>query len=42
MLGIDRIALVQDKEKWCGCCECGKEPSGFLKYMEFLDWLMTH
>jgi hypothetical protein len=22
-----------------GCCECGNEPSGSIKYGEFLDWL---
>ena len=24
-----------------GTCECGNEPSGFMKSGEFLDWLKT-
>ena len=24
-----------------GLCECGNEPSGFIKCGEFLDWLRT-
>ena len=24
-----------------GTCECGNEPSGFIKCGEFLDWLKT-
>ena len=24
-----------------GTCECGNEPSGFIKCGEFLDWLRT-
>jgi len=24
-----------------GTCECGNEPSGFIKCVDFLDWLRT-
>jgi hypothetical protein len=35
--GMDWIDLAQDTEKVASCCECGNEPSGFIKYREFLD-----
>jgi hypothetical protein len=25
-----------------GCCECGNEPSGYIKGGEFLDWLKKY
>ena len=32
------IAVAQDVNRWrAGCCECGNEPSGFVKCREFLD-----
>jgi hypothetical protein len=34
--GIDWIELVQDRQV-AGTCECGNEPSGFIKCGEFLD-----
>ena len=37
---IDWIDLTQDRERWGkveGCCECGNEPSCFIKCGEFLD-----
>jgi hypothetical protein len=41
---MDRIELAQDRDKWRalvgqvgGTCECGNEPSGFIKFGEFLD-----
>jgi len=36
-VGIDRIDLAQDRDRWRGTCECGKEPSGSIKFGEFLD-----
>ena len=32
---IDFIDLAQDSQV-AGCCECGNEPSGFIKCGEFL------
>jgi hypothetical protein len=26
--GVEWIQLVQDRDRWGGCCECGDEPSG--------------
>jgi len=34
--GMVRIDLAQDREVE-GPCECGNEPSGYIKYGEFLD-----
>jgi hypothetical protein len=33
---MDWIDLAQDRGTWGGCCECGNEPSGSIKYGEFL------
>jgi hypothetical protein len=32
----DWIDLAQDRDRW-SCCECGNEPSGTIKCVEFLD-----
>jgi hypothetical protein len=37
---MDWIDLAQDREA-TGSCKCGNEPSCFIKYEEFLDWLRT-
>jgi hypothetical protein len=34
--GMDYIKLAQDR-KVAGTCECGNEPSGSIKWVEFLD-----
>jgi len=34
--GMDWIELAQDRDRW-RICECGNEPSGFIKCGEFLD-----
>jgi hypothetical protein len=34
---MDWIELAQDRDR----CECGNEPSVFLKCGEFLDWVRT-
>ena len=34
--GIDWIELAQDRQV-ASTCECGNEPSGSIKCMEFLD-----
>ena len=39
--GMDWIELAQDRDRWPATCECGDEPSGFIKCGEFLDWLRT-
>ena len=39
--GMDWIELAQDREQVAGTCECGNEPSGFIKCGVFLDWLKT-
>ena len=39
MWGVDWIAVKQDRDRWWDSCECGNEPSGSMKYGEFLDWL---
>ena len=28
---MDWIDLVQDRDRFSGCCECGNEPSGSIK-----------
>jgi len=33
--GVDRIDLAHGQ--LAGTCECGNEPSGYMKYGEFLD-----
>ena len=35
--GVDWIELAQDTDSLAGTCECGNEPSGFIKCGEFLD-----
>jgi hypothetical protein len=35
--GINWIDVAQERDKWQGTCECGKEPSGFNKMREFLS-----
>ena len=39
--GMDWFELAQDRDRCAGTCECGNEPSGFIKCGEFLDWLRT-
>jgi len=34
---VDWIGLAQDRDRWCGACECGNEPSVSVKCGEFLD-----
>jgi hypothetical protein len=34
---IDWIELTQDRESLASSCECGNEPSGSIKWGEFLD-----
>jgi hypothetical protein len=31
------ILVAQTEEHLAGTCECGKEPSGSIKFREFLD-----
>jgi hypothetical protein len=33
--------LADDKGQLAGSCECGNEPSGFIKLVEFLEQLRT-
>jgi len=35
--GKDWIDLAQDRDRWRGTCECGKEPLGAIKFGEFFD-----
>jgi hypothetical protein len=35
--GMDWIELAQDRGNWRDACECGNEPSGSIKFGEFLD-----
>jgi hypothetical protein len=37
--GLDQAGSGQGQV--AGTCECGNEPSGTLKCVEFLDWLRT-
>ena len=37
--GLDRVDT--GKGQVAGTCECGNEPSGFIKCVEFLDLLKT-
>jgi len=34
---MDWIELAQDKGQVADTCECGNEPSGYIKCEEFLD-----
>jgi hypothetical protein len=34
---MDWIDMAEDRDRWRGSCECGNEPSGFIKRGEFLD-----
>jgi hypothetical protein len=38
MAGLDWIGLVQDRQVESSC-ECGNEPSGFMKCWETIEWL---
>ena len=29
--GMDRIELAQNRDRWAVTCECGNEPSGYIK-----------
>jgi hypothetical protein len=35
--GMDLIEMAQDRDSWRASCKCGNEPSGSIKYGEFLD-----
>jgi hypothetical protein len=35
------IDLVKDMDRLAGSCECGNEPSVYIKFGAFLDWLKT-
>ena len=35
--GMDWIELAQGRGQLVGTCECGYEPSGSIKCVEFLD-----
>ena len=37
--GLDRAGSGYGQ--LAGPCECGTEPSGYIKYGEFLEWLKT-
>jgi hypothetical protein len=37
--GLDLSGSVQGQV--AGCCECGNEALGSIKWEEFLDWLRT-
>jgi len=39
MGGIDWIDLAQNNNKVARSCECGIEPLGSIKCVEFLDYL---
>jgi hypothetical protein len=39
--GTDWSDLAQDRGQVAGSCECGNEPSGFIKCGEFADRLTT-
>ena len=34
---MEWIGLAQDRDTLADACECGNEPSGSVKYGEFLD-----
>ena len=34
---VDRFRLTRDRKKWGGFCQHGNEPSGFVKFGEFLE-----
>jgi hypothetical protein len=34
---MEWIGLAQDRDTLADACECGNEPSGSVKYVEFLD-----
>jgi len=35
--GMDWIELAEDRDRWGGPCECGNEPPGSIKCVQFLD-----
>jgi len=35
--GMVWFELAQDRDRWHDTCECGNEPSGSIKYREFLE-----
>ena len=37
--GLDRVGSGQGQV--AGTFECGNEPSGYVKFGEFLDWVRT-
>jgi hypothetical protein len=39
--GMGWIDLAQDRDGGVGSCECGNEPSGYIKFGKFLDYLRT-
>jgi hypothetical protein len=34
---MDWIELAQDRDRWLDTCECGNEPSGYIKFRGFRD-----
>ena len=34
---MDWIELARDRDEGVGTCECGNEPSGSIKFAEYLD-----
>jgi hypothetical protein len=38
---MDWIDLAQDRDRFPDTFECGNEPSGSIKFGEFLDYLRT-
>ena len=39
--GIGWIELAEDRGQVAGNCECGNEPSGYIKCRKFLDLMKT-
>jgi hypothetical protein len=37
--GVDWIGLAQDRYRCWSCCECGNEPSVYIKCWETIEWL---
>jgi hypothetical protein len=36
---MDWVLLAQDRDQWRGSSEHGDEPSGSIKFLEFLEFL---
>jgi hypothetical protein len=39
---VDNIEMDLEEIEWeglAGCCKCSNDPSGLIKFREFLDWL---